>query len=295
MGRNYGSQDSQGAKVKIRLDLNEKKKDGGWIKKYAEGGIADVEMSAPEPMAPEPAKHIKNKRKLIRRNRPAVISQQASVSNPIEDVVPNDKHLLTQVPIAAEPTYSPDLIQPWESWNPMRWGKYDYSDYPNAQLANSSAFKKLGNNEEYVYKKQILATKPEEKKEEVLGSSTYDEAYNKYYNFVKENEGTVKDKKTGLFIPYPSPEGGGYTIGYGHKLDEGDENKAKYKNGLTEEEVEELFKKDFNTHYNNAKKAYGKKDFVSLPYDQQMMFTDYNLYFKRYSWFSKAYKCNKSI
>ena len=218
-------------------------------------------------------KHIQNK----------VQQERASIPT-VEDVVPIDKHLLTQVPIAAQPAYTPDYIEPWESWNPRRWGKWDYSDYPTEELANTSALKKLGANQNYVYKKQILDTKAEEekKKQDPGTSSTYDEAFNKYYNFIKENEGSVKDKKTGLFIPYPSPEDDGtYTVAYGHKLKKGQENNPMFKNGLTEEQAAELFKNDFQTHYKHAKKFMGKEYFNALPYDQQMMLTDYNFNTKK--------------
>ena len=258
----------------------------GWLNRYDEGGMTDMDMSAPEPMAPDPArnkKSAKNKKRILRKNKPAAANSSETTSSIVEPALPADKHLLAQVPIAAEPTYSPDYIEPWESWSPKRWFKYDYSDYPNAELANASALKKLGADQDYVYKKQIIATKAApEKKQDPKTSATYDEAFNKYYNFIKENEGSVKDKKTGLFIPYPSPEDDGtYTVGYGHKLKKGQENDPMFKNGLTEEQVSNLFKDDFQTHYGNVVNFLGEDYFTKLPYDQQMMLTDYNFNTKK--------------
>ena len=214
------------------------------------------------------------------KNTPAS-GQTTTVSNTVQEAAPTDKYLLKEVPVIAEPTYTPDYINWWESWNPERWGKYDYSDYPTQELANKSAYKKLGDKQDYVYKKEILNT-VQPLDVDNPGSATYDEAFNKYFEFIKDNEGAVRDKKTGLHIPYKSkekPKKGQpqtYTIGYGHLLKPGEENDPKYKNGLTDEEVQELFKSDFQNHYNHLKKSLGEDYINSIPFDQQIMLTDYD-------------------
>ena len=218
-----------------------------------------------------------------RRNKKTLGKKQAQskpkpkpVQQPIVDTeLPADKHNLPQPVIHPKPQYTPDYIEPWESWNPRRWGLLDYSDYPTQEESNDPALKKLGVNQDYVYKKQIVKTKPEEKEEYPGTSTTYDEALNKYIEFAKQNEGTGK-VENGLFIQYDSLEGGNPTIGYGHKVTDKELRNHRFKNGLTKEEAEQLLREDIQSHYNSTRKFMGKDYFNTLPYDQQMMLTDYD-------------------
>lgn len=57
------------------------------------------------------------------------------------------------------------------------------------------------------------------------------------------------DKKIGYWYPHPSPEGGSYTIAYGHKLVKGDE---KLKSGISQREADDLLVKDLNIAKNKV-------------------------------------------
>ena len=61
--------------------------------------------------------------------------------------------------------------------------------------------------------------------------------------------------KNGRYYQYKSQEGGADTIGYGHKLQKGED----FSNGLTYDEVMNLLNKDLLKSYENSKTIYDKK------------------------------------
>ena len=79
--------------------------------------------------------------------------------------------------------------------------------------------------------------------------------------------------KNGRYYQYKSQEGGADTIGYGHKLQKGED----FSNGLTYDEVMNLLNKDLLKSYENSKtiydKKYGKGSFEKLPFDNQKLAT----------------------
>tara|TARA_R110002020_G_C16064958_1_gene755750 strand:- start:69 stop:839 length:771 start_codon:yes stop_codon:yes gene_type:complete len=59
------------------------------------------------------------------------------------------------------------------------------------------------------------------------------------------------DKTKGLWFPHTSAEGGADTVGYGHKIKEGED----FSSGLTEQEAIDLYNKDMEEHRSKAKKT----------------------------------------
>ena len=94
----------------------------------------------------------------------------------------------------------------------------------------------------------------------------------------KNYKGGGWDAEKQLWFPHASKEGGRQTIGYGHKLTEEEANNNTYVNGLTDQEVEDLYRKDIEKHYIRTKDSFRKKgfgDFDSLPPLKQAILIDY--------------------
>ncbi len=90
--------------------------------------------------------------------------------------------------------------------------------------------------------------------------------------YQRENKKSYRD---GMF--YIHDDGAGYgTIGYGHKITANEKNRGIFKNGITEEEAEKLFKKDVNIAINNYNKYIKRKDYSQNQIDAILSFL-YNI------------------
>ena len=103
--------------------------------------------------------------------------------------------------------------------------------------------------------------------------------YDDYFTSLMFQENSVKkgwNPKTQLWMPAKAPEkGGGFDIGFGHKIQKGED----FSKGITNEEAIDLMKKDFEKKKKNASKyidkTYGEGTFESLPVSKQVLLTDY--------------------
>jgi hypothetical protein len=78
-----------------------------------------------------------------------------------------------------------------------------------------------------------------------------------YYETLRRQELPTKESyRNNRYYPYPSPEGGNPTIGYGHKLTDKEFNSGKFKSGLTAAGADSLFHVDVDDHLARAKQRY---------------------------------------
>jgi hypothetical protein len=117
------------------------------------------------------------------------------------------------------------------------------------------------------------------------------ETMQKYLMQLRELENAGKTGfKEGKWYPHESVEGGMPTIGYGHKVIQGED----FSKGLTEEEALALQEEDVLKHQAIAKeridKKFGEGTFDSLPQDSQMLAVDYeyNGVLRKFPSFTKA-------
>ena len=85
------------------------------------------------------------------------------------------------------------------------------------------------------------------------------------------------DSKKQLWFPIKAPEkGGGYDIGYGHKISKGED----YSKGLTNKQVQDLMISDYNTKKTGAEKIFNNQNldrkWKDLTPQEQILLTDYN-------------------
>jgi len=99
-----------------------------------------------------------------------------------------------------------------------------------------------------------------------------------FTNYIKNVENGIRkgfDKKRNLWLPHTSVEGGSPTIGYGHKIQHG-ENFSK---GITEDEAIKLLNHDLEIARNRTRteidQQYGHGLFDHLPLQSQEMLTDF--------------------
>ena len=99
-----------------------------------------------------------------------------------------------------------------------------------------------------------------------------------FINYIKHAENGIRsgfDKKTGLWKPHRSVEGGSDTIAYGHKIKPGEH----FDKGITEDKAIELLNRDLHIAREHAKmevtKKYGPGIFENLSLLQQEMLTDF--------------------
>jgi len=84
------------------------------------------------------------------------------------------------------------------------------------------------------------------------------------------------DSKRQLWFPTPAPEkGGGFDIGYGHKIKRGED----FSKGLTNDQVNNLFKRDIDTKFKAAKSTFNNRNLSrswdELDQQEQILLTDY--------------------
>lgn len=167
--------------------------------------------------------------------------------------------------------------------NPKNWGVPDYSEFGSFDEAFSGA---RGNREDqFMWNGNRYTT---ETKEEEKPNYSYEKEFADYINWLKTIEAKNNwDDKLNKYIIHKdaslnedSPEGGTYTIGYGHKLQKGEDLSRFYK-GITEEEAIQLLQDDVNSSIKNASrlfdKSYSDKGITWDKIDprQQMLLTDY--------------------
>lgn len=112
--------------------------------------------------------------------------------------------------------------------------------------------------------------------------------YGGYKSWLKDQEGVDGyDEAKKLYFQYKSPEGKADTIGYGHKLQKGED----YSKGLTQDQIDSLLEKDFQNNYKGASKyinkKFGKDTFENLPPKSQFLLTDYQFNTKGLDTFPK--------
>jgi hypothetical protein len=98
---------------------------------------------------------------------------------------------------------------------------------------------------------------------------------------LQENAGKSGfNKNNNKWYSHASVEGGTNTIAYGHKLTKEEAAKGIYSKGITEEQANELLKKDLEHHLNNAKKVfnskYGENAFDKVPNELKDVLVDYS-------------------
>jgi GH24 family phage-related lysozyme (muramidase) len=122
----------------------------------------------------------------------------------------------------------------------------------------------------------ITFTSPSKTPIKVSPSPTYNPSF---IQEVKEAENSVKAGWRGnKFYPYPSPEGGTATIGYGHKLTTSESKSGKYSSGLTEAEATALLFKDLRTSEDRLKRHLRLKysvDYNTLKLNQKQILLDF--------------------
>jgi hypothetical protein len=98
---------------------------------------------------------------------------------------------------------------------------------------------------------------------------------------LQENAGKSGfNKNNNKWYSHASVEGGTNTIAYGHKLTKEEAAKGIYSKGITEQQANELLKKDLEHHLNNAKKVfnskYGENAFDKVPNELKDVLVDYS-------------------
>ena len=98
---------------------------------------------------------------------------------------------------------------------------------------------------------------------------------------LQENAGKSGfNKNNNKWYSHASVEGGTNTIAYGHKLTKEEAAKGIYSKGITEEQANELLKKDLEHHLNNTKKIfnskYGENAFDKVPNELKDVLVDYS-------------------
>lgn len=102
---------------------------------------------------------------------------------------------------------------------------------------------------------------------------TVDDTFIKYLHGVEGGE--QHRKKNGRWYPYNTDGAGKWTIGRGHLINGGKSAKG-FEGGLTDDEVEALFKQDVVNAVTQARDAVGHEAFDALPLKDRQLFTDFS-------------------
>lgn len=105
------------------------------------------------------------------------------------------------------------------------------------------------------------------------GSSTYRPEFISYMHAVEAGE-KHRDPKTGLWMPYNNDGAGKWTIGRGHLIN-GGRSPAGFENGLTDEEVNQLFQDDLDDAAAAVRRQIGGKVYDHLSDRQREMLIDF--------------------
>ena len=196
-----------------------------------------------------------------------------------------------------EPTSWGDYI------NPMNWGVYTYDDAGNFKQAFAKArrdkqdeFMWYGKRYTTEYADELIKNNstpsiPKEKKSKQL---IFNEKFEKYKKDLIDQENPAKkgyDPEKKLWFPHEAPEeGGGFDIGYGHKIKKGED----FSKGLTNKQVNDLLIKDLNVKIKSAKNIFNNRNLSrtwdELDPEEQILLTDYqyNVGLTNFPKFTKA-------
>ena len=158
-----------------------------------------------------------------------------------------------------EPTSWGDYI------NPYNWGVSDRDDDGDFKQAFRAA--REAGEDEFIWYGERYTTELDKtvvpKEKEVVKKEVNNYSIKEYQDDLKGQENlSMKgwDPKKQLWFPTPAPEkNGGYDIGYGHKIKKG-ENFSK---GLTNDQVNNLFKRDIDTKFKAAKSTFNNRNLKS--------------------------------
>jgi len=174
-----------------------------------------------------------------------------------------------------EPTSWYDYI------NPYNWGVSDRDDDGDFKQAFRAA--REAGEDEFIWYGERYTTELDEtvvpKEKELVKKEVNNYSIKEYQDDLKGQENlSMKgwDPKKQLWFPTPAPEkNGGYDIGYGHKIKKG-ENFSK---GLTNDQVNNLFKRDIDTKFKAAKSTFNNRNLSrswdELDQQEQILLTDY--------------------
>jgi LysM repeat protein len=174
-----------------------------------------------------------------------------------------------------EPTSWGDYI------NPYNWGVSDRDDDGDFKQAFRAA--REAGEDEFIWYGERYTTELDKtvvpKEKEVVKKEVNNYSIKEYQDDLKGQENlSMKgwDPKKQLWFPTPAPEkNGGYDIGYGHKIKKG-ENFSK---GLTNDQVNNLFKRDIDTKFKAAKSTFNNRNLSrswdELDQQEQLLLTDY--------------------
>jgi GH24 family phage-related lysozyme (muramidase) len=117
--------------------------------------------------------------------------------------------------------------------------------------------------------KQVVQTKPSDSKQTVTQSKVeLDQSFVDYIKSVENAGKTGYDKNKKLWFPHKSFEGGSDTIGYGHKIQKGED----FTKGITDSQAEALLKKDLEKAKEQVNKELGGRQ---ISKKQMEMFIDF--------------------
>jgi len=96
-----------------------------------------------------------------------------------------------------------------------------------------------------------------------------------FISYLHKVEGGEQHRRGGRWYPYNTDGAGKWTIGRGHLINGGESPKG-FEDGLSDEEVEQLFKEDVIEAATNARNAVGPDVFDALPQKDRQLFTDFS-------------------
>jgi len=160
-------------------------------------------------------------------------------------------------------TYRKDLDGNWYIKNKSTHGSFTQIDDPTGSRSNT-------------LNKQAKVRSAQLRKEPNLLYNNSSDIEAKYLEDLKFLENGIKSGySNGVWRPHHSVEGGSDTIAYGHKLKKGE----NFSGGITEEQANELLRKDYAHHKTRAKNAvdgkYGAGTFDKLDPQRRVLLTDY--------------------
>jgi len=122
-------------------------------------------------------------------------------------------------------------------------------------------------------------------------SDTVDDTFIKYLHKVEGGERHINSQ--GQWMPYNTDGAGKWTIGRGHLIN-GGKNPKGWENGLTTEEVEQLFEEDVIVATEQARKDVGPKAFDALPLKMRQLLVDFSFNLGS-SWSKKFPKMTRAV
>ena len=207
----------------------------------------------------------------LKLNQIIKLPSQPVVQNKVQPVV--QKPVQKKVEEAQETTWGDYL-------NPYNWGVSDRDDDGTKSQAFRAA--RIAGEDEFMWHGKRYTTELAPTVEEPVLSKDliYKQTLEEYKKDLMLQENGNKegwDSKKQLWFPIKAPEkGGGYDIGYGHKISKGED----YSKGLTNKQVQDLMISDYNTKKTGAEKIFNNQNldrkWKDLTPQEQILLTDYN-------------------